>query len=81
MSTSKPNLQKPKSGKNWCFQIVVLEKTLEMVDGITNSMDMSLSELRETMKDNEVRHAANHEISRSGTQLSDLTTTTNLERK
>ena len=71
MSTPKPNLQKPKFGKNWCFQTVVLAKTLEMVDGITNSMDMSLSQLRETMKDKEVRHAADHKISRSGTQLSD----------
>ena len=42
----------------------------EMVDGITDSMDMSLSKLQETVKDWEVWHAAVHSISRSETQLS-----------
>ena len=30
----------------------------EMVDGITDSMDMGLSKLRETVKDREALHAA-----------------------
>ena len=43
----------------------------EMVDGIINSMDMSLSELQEIVKDKEAWCVAVHGISRSQTQLSD----------
>ena len=42
----------------------------EMVDGIINSMDTSLSKLQEIVKDREVWHAAVHSFSRSQTQLS-----------
>ena len=42
----------------------------EMVDGIINSMDTSLSKLQEIVKGREVWHAAVHSISRSQTQLS-----------
>jgi len=41
----------------------------EMVEGITDSMDMSLGELRELVMDREAWRAAVHGFSTSGTQL------------
>ena len=43
---------------------------------ITDSMDMSLSELQETMKDREAWHAAVHGVSKSQTKLRDWKTAT-----
>ena len=41
------------------------------LDGITDSMDMSLSELREMVMDREARRAAIHGVAKNGTRLSD----------
>ena len=44
---------------------------MRWLDGITDSMDMSLSKVRYTLKDRQVWYAAVHGVSKSWIRLSD----------